>query len=140
MLQYGSRWIIEEYHKAIKTGLGAERLQMEKAEHLFAAIAMMAVVALRLLDLREALRFHAHEPAEKSGLSDVEIKILQQKTKLKCITVRDIILAIGRMGGHLGRKGDGMPGWISLYNGMKEIKLMAEGVEMFLNGQLTGSD
>jgi hypothetical protein len=46
-LQYATRWIIEEYHKAIKTGLGAERLQLEGAERLFAAIAIMSVVALR---------------------------------------------------------------------------------------------
>ena len=54
--QYATRWIIEEYHKAIKTGLGAERLQLESAERLFAAIAIMSVVALRLIALRERLR------------------------------------------------------------------------------------
>ena len=51
--------MIEEYHKAIKTGLGAERLQLESAERLFAAIAIMSVVALRLIELRERL----HSPA-----------------------------------------------------------------------------
>lgn len=25
-LQYASRWLIEEFHKALKTGLGVERL------------------------------------------------------------------------------------------------------------------
>ena len=30
---------LEDYHKALKTGLGAERLQFEKATRLFAAIA-----------------------------------------------------------------------------------------------------
>src|SRR5215510_1758397 len=55
-LQYSTRWVIEEYHKAIKTGLGAERLQLESAERLFAAVAIMSVVALRLIELRERLR------------------------------------------------------------------------------------
>jgi hypothetical protein len=48
-LQYATRWVIEAYHKAITTGLGAERLQLESAERLFAAIAIMGVVALRLI-------------------------------------------------------------------------------------------
>ena len=64
-LQYATRWMIEEYHKAIKTGLGAERLQPESAERLFAAIAIMSVVALRLLELRERLRRHPDAAAEQ---------------------------------------------------------------------------
>ena len=29
-LQYACRWLIEEFHKALKTGMGAERLQLEE--------------------------------------------------------------------------------------------------------------
>ena len=67
-LQYSTRWVIEEYHKAIKTGLGAERLQLESAERLFAAVAIMSVVALRLIELRERLRRHPDAEAAQSGL------------------------------------------------------------------------
>ena len=55
-LQYSTRWVIEEYHKAIKTGLGAERLQLESVERLFAAIGFPIVIAkfwgLRSVDAR----------------------------------------------------------------------------------------
>lgn len=61
-LQSSTRWMIEAYHKAIKTGLGAERLHLESAERLCAALAIMRVVALRLLELRERLR-RQHSPA-----------------------------------------------------------------------------
>jgi len=71
-LQYSTRWIIEEYHKAIKTGLGAERLQLESAERLFAAIASMGVVALRLMELRERWRMHPEAEAAQAGLSRLE--------------------------------------------------------------------
>ena len=67
-LQYSTRWVIEEYHKAIKTGLGAERLQLESAERLFAAVAIMSVVALRLIELRERLRRHPEAEAAQAGL------------------------------------------------------------------------
>ena len=56
MQQYATRWLIEEFHKVLKTGLGAERLQLERAERIFVAVALMSVVATRLLALREWVR------------------------------------------------------------------------------------
>jgi len=55
-LQYACRRLIEEFHKALKSGLGAERLQLEAAHRLYAAIATMSIEALRLIDWRERVR------------------------------------------------------------------------------------
>jgi len=61
-LQYACRWLSEDFHKALKTGMGAERLQLEEGHRAFAAVAIMSVVALRLIDFlladenRETLR------------------------------------------------------------------------------------
>jgi hypothetical protein len=117
-LQYSTRWVIEAYHKAIKTGLGAERLQLESAERLFAAIAIMSVVALRLIELRERLRRHPDAEAAQSGLSPLELEVLRQKSGRTLRTVREVALAIGRLGGHLNRTRDGLPGWQTLWHGM----------------------
>ena len=62
-LQYASRWVIEEYHKCLKTGLGADELQLESAPRLFNAIAIMAIVAVRLLALKEMVHLNAAAPA-----------------------------------------------------------------------------
>ena len=48
---YSTRWLEEEFHKALKTGMGAERLQLTTAHVWFAAISMMSVTALRLSGL-----------------------------------------------------------------------------------------
>jgi hypothetical protein len=128
VLQYATRWVIEEYHKAIKTGLGAERLQLESAERLFAAIAIMSVVALRLIELRERLRRHPDAEAAQSGLSPLELEVLRQKSGHTLRTVREVALAIGRLGGHLNRKGDGLPGWQTLWHGMNTLHALVEGV------------
>jgi len=45
-------------------------------------------------------------------------------------TVRDVALAIGRLGGHMNRASDGMPGWITLWRGMRELQLLVEGVRL----------
>ncbi|MDQ3009326.1 MAG: hypothetical protein M3X11_01280 [Acidobacteriota bacterium] len=70
-LVYSTRWLIEEFHKTLKTGNKAEALQLETAEALFAAIAIKSVVALRLLDLRERVRLVPDAPAEQAGLNEL---------------------------------------------------------------------
>jgi len=129
-LQYATRWLIEDYHKALKTGLGAERLQFEKASRLFAAVAIMSVVALRLVGLREQVRTTPEQPAETVGWTGVELQVLRATSAKPLITVRDVALAIGRLGGHLNRKRDGLPGWQTLWQGMKKLALLVEGVRL----------
>ena len=126
--QYSVRWLIEEFHKALKSGLGAERLQLESAHRLMAAIAIMSVVALRLLDLRERVRLHPDAPAQQAGLSHLELEVLRLRTRKPINTVREVALALGRMGGHMNRKGDGMPGWLTLWRGLAELLTLVEGV------------
>ena len=127
-LQYSTRWMIEAYHKAIKTGRGAERWQLESAERLFAAIAIMSGVALRLLELRERLRRHPDAAAAQAGLHPLELEVLRVKSGRQLDTVREVALAIGRLGGHLNRKREGLPGWQTLWHGMNTLHALVEGV------------
>lgn len=130
--QYACRWLIEDFHKALKTGMGAEKLQLEKADRLFAAVAIMSIVALRLIELRERLRVCPKNSAENAGLSLMELKILEKYLDRQLKTVEDVNLAIGRLGGHMNRKSDGMPGLITLWRGMKRLTELTEGVQLAL--------
>jgi hypothetical protein len=130
---YACRWMIEDYHKAIKTGLRAEKLQLETAHALFAAISIMSVVALRLIDLREALRANIDAPASESGLDEFELKILGAYLKRDLRTVHCVALAIGRLGGHQNRRGDGMPGLLTLWLGMSRLITLVEGAKLMVN-------
>jgi hypothetical protein len=136
--QYAARWVIEEFHKVLKSGLGAERLQLEKAERLFAAIALMSIVALRLLHLKEWLRVNAEAPATETGLDPLEHQLLELQSQRPLHTVREVALALGRLGGHLGRKGDGLPGWMTLWRGMQRLQAMALGAQLILQGRSFG--
>jgi len=131
-LAYSTRWLIEEFHKALKTGTKAEELQLETAESLFAAIAIKSIVALRLLDLRERVRLSPDAPAEQSGLNELELGVLRKFLNRPIKTVREVALAIGRLGGHLNRKGDGMPGWQTLSCGMVKLNNLVEGARIAL--------
>jgi hypothetical protein len=138
MQQYASRWLIEEFHKGVKTGLGAERLQLESAEKLYAAISIMSIVALRLLELKERVRFNPDDQAERCGLGETELTVLKAASRKPLKTVSDVALAIGRLGGHMNRKGDGMPGWITLWRGMNRLSNMIEGFLLARNSHEFG--
>jgi hypothetical protein len=122
--------LIEEFPKGIKTGLKAEGLPLETAARLFAAIAVMSVVALRLLDLRELGRAAPAAPAALTGLGAVESEILGLAVGRELTTVEGVLLALGRLGGHRNRRSDGMPGWVTLWRGMKALRQLVKGAEL----------
>jgi hypothetical protein len=130
VMDYGTRYLIEEFHKGLKTGLKAEELQLETAHRLFAAIAVMSVVALRLLDIRELGRRSPAAPAACVGLSGDELEVLSLEVGRALTTVSEVLLAIGGLGGHMNRKSDGMPGWITLWRGMAKLRLLVKGARL----------
>ena len=130
VMDYGTRYLIEEFHKGLKTGLKAERLQLETAPRLFAATAVMSIVALRLVDLRELGRRCPEAPASCAGLSVEELELLSAAVDRTLTTVAEVLLAIGRLGGHMNRRSDGMPGWLTLWRGMEKLRLMAKGARL----------
>ena len=87
----------------------------------------MSVVATRLLALREDSRERPNDPAQSAGLSAVELQVLSKVLKRQLKTVQDVILALGRLGGHMNRKSDGLPGWQALWEGMNMLQVYVEG-------------
>ena len=128
--QYTSRWLIEDFHKALKTGLGAEKLQLQTAERLFAAVTLLSVVALALVDMREKSRLQPDLPARAAGLEATFLQVLTLRSHRPVQTVRDVYYALAGLGGHLGRKGDGPPGWQTLWRGLMSLRLLVEGVRL----------
>lgn len=124
---YRARWVIEEYFKALKTGCQYEKRQLETAHRLLNALAVLAPVAWRLLLLRHLGR-HAPKRPATDALTPSQLDVLQAVAKRpmpKRPTVRDAMLAIAGLGGHLPRNGD--PGWLVLGRGMHDLLLLELG-------------
>jgi hypothetical protein len=68
--------------------------------------------------------------ADESDLSDLELNVLSVYLKRNLVTLRDVSLAIGRLGGHLNRKGDGLPGILTLWKGMTRLNELVVGARM----------
>lgn len=136
---YATRWIIEEFHRVLKEGMGAERLQMETGHALMNTVAVMSPLALRVVDLRERSRLEPDAPASDLGLAPLELDLLIGATNRPIKTVEDVAKAIGKLGGHLGRKGDGMPGTRTLFLGWRKLQHMVEAVMIYESQRNNGS-
>lgn len=61
---YRYRWLIEEFHKALKTRLGVEDSQLSTARRLMALAGILSVVATFLLDLKLLARAEDTRPMD----------------------------------------------------------------------------
>ncbi|MGD0093561.1 MAG: IS4 family transposase, partial [Planctomycetota bacterium] len=126
---YAARWLVEEYHKALKTGTGVEESQLETAAALEALIAVLALVAVRLLGLKLVARTEPQKAVEVGALGPEVWAILAAKYGRPPggWTARTTLVAIARLGGFLARKGDGDPGWLTIWRGWQRLMHLAEG-------------
>ena len=128
---YEQRWKVEELHKAKKTGCGIEDMQFTTTARLEPAIALLSVVALTLLQLREASRRDDAETRRADTLLSGEyvevLSLHRYGTIREDLSVREFVLALGRLGGHQNRKSDGHPGWLVLWRGWMKLQAMLDG-------------
>jgi Transposase DNA-binding len=126
---YERRPRVEDYHKAQKTGLGIERLQLQSEAGLRPLIALLSVLAVALVNAREAARDEARAGRPATDYFDpLEVRVLSlwRHGEARPLTVREYILALGRLGGHLNRKCDGLPGWLTLWRGAMQLNAMVD--------------
>ena len=130
---YERRWVIEEYHKALKTGCQIEDLQFTCVDRLQPAIALLSAVVLTLLHLRDASR-HPQAATTKAtkllAVEYVEVLSLWRHRELRVgWTLREFYLALARLGGHQNRTRDPHPGWLVLWRGWTKLQLLLDGYE-----------
>ena len=128
---YQKRWIVEEYHKGMKTGCGIETMQFDTIERLEPAIAVISVVAPMLLSLRDAGRApDADTRRAPEVVAPVYVEVLAAYYGKRLGTkpsVKAFYMHVARLGGHQNRKCDGFPGWITLWRGWMKLQSMVDG-------------
>lgn len=129
---YCCRWLIEEYHKALKSGTRIEDSQLSTAARLTALLAILAVVAVRLLNIKLLAKTRPDEPVAEDVIGPEALTILAARygkppdgwTNAKALR------AVGRMGGFLARKSDGDPGWQTIWRGLRKLMEQVEGYDI----------
>jgi hypothetical protein len=131
--QYGLRWRIEDFHLTLKSGCQVEKLQLETAERLTKAIVLYSAVALRIMALRDLAREQPTAPCTVALTTEqwhalfIHFEERQPTAADKIPTIKQATLWIGRLGGHLNRKRDGMPGVRTLWRGWRDLAILVAG-------------
>ena len=130
---YESRWIVEEFHKGKKTGCQIESPQFTTEASLQPTIALISIVTLTLLEMRDASRrADAKTRSATEIISEDYVSVLSawRHGKLhKDWTIHDFFYALARLGGHQNRKGDHPPGWLVIWRGWNDLQAMVTGVD-----------
>jgi len=132
--RYEKRWLIEEFHKALKTGCRLEERHYETAKRLEAVAGVLSVLAVRLVQLKMLARNEPQRPAEQvvpRKWIDM-LRSLRKRPPKASWSVRDFYRELAKLGGFLGRKSDGEPGWMTLWHGFEKLHLCLRGADAYL--------
>lgn len=129
MAWYSKRWGIEVYHRILKSGCRIEDRRLGNADRLESCIAIDAVVAWRILLLTMQGRETPDMPCD-AILSQDEWRALcafftNKLPPTKPPSLKEAVWMIAKLGGFLGRKGDGHPGTTTVWRGLQRLEDIA---------------
>ena len=125
---YENRWLVEEYHKVMKSGCRLESHALRTAERLEPLIALISIIGVRLFQLKLVGRSQpkakaaSHVPA--SWLKC--LKLARPKVAITGMTVYEFFRELAKLGGFLARKGDGEPGWQTVWRGFQKVQAILD--------------
>jgi Transposase DNA-binding/Transposase DDE domain len=124
---YRARWLIEEFHKALKTGCMLEKRQLESFESITTLLALCYPVASELLRVRTRSRQPGLSAAD--ALRPSVLACLRAHPRALHLpehpSAQEALASIARLGGHL--KHNGPPGWQTLAAGYMELLAFERG-------------
>jgi Transposase DNA-binding/Transposase DDE domain len=118
---YAKRWLVEEYHKSLKTGCRMEKRQLRSAAGIKRLLGFLGIVAVRVLQLREVSRNTPEVPAIEA-VPELMVKLVAGRLEIsESMSFGEFWRNVARVGGFIGRKSDGDPGWQTLWKGWLRV-------------------
>lgn len=130
---YLYRWQIEEYHQCLKTGCAIEQRQLDCLEDIERLLGFVGPIAARLLQLRNLARAEPETPASRY-VDPLTIALLGQRLRWpgnEAVTMHRFWYGVAQLGGHLGRRGDGPPGWKTIWHGWQYLQELVQGARLY---------
>jgi hypothetical protein len=123
---YAQRFVIETWHKTLKTGCAIEARQLQSVQALERGLALYSVIAWRVLDATLLARASPELPCTVVLLEPEWRALYCAIQHTPQVPDRPPPLAqavrwIATLGGYLGRKGDGPPGPGTLWRGFQHL-------------------
>jgi hypothetical protein len=128
---YQWRWLIEDFHKVLKTGCLLEDRCLQTVEAMCNLLGILTPTAMRLLWLRQTAQTAPDTPAtEVISKEVIQVVLSLDKRPKATLTARDLWHTIARFGGYLDRKSDPPPGWQTLWKGWIYVQTVLVGVHL----------
>lgn len=127
ILWYSYRWLLERFHYVLKSGCRLEERQLREQKRLERLLGVFNLIAWQLLWLTYQARqtpnascLEALEPHQWQALYAHTHQTMDVPTTPP--TLGEAVHWIARLGGFLGRKGDGEPGVKVLWRGLTRLR------------------
>jgi hypothetical protein len=128
---YKWRWLLEDFHKVLKTGCGIEVRRKQTVGAMWNLLGILTPTAMRLLWLRQTAQLAPDTPATAVVSQEVIDVVTHLDKRPKVIlTANDLWRTIASFGGYFNRKSDGPPGWQTLWKGWLYIQTVLQGVHL----------
>jgi Transposase DNA-binding/Transposase DDE domain len=132
---YASRWRIEEFHRAWKSGVcNVEASQLRARDHFIRWATLLAAVAARAIRLSYLARSQPDQPAREDFSQDEidAVLILKKRTDYRRGSnppLGKLVLWIAELGGYTGKSSGGPPGPKVIGRGLQCIEGLAVGLK-----------
>jgi len=129
---YTCRWLCEDFHQCLKTGCQIEQRQFDAARDIRLLLGFTMPIAVRLLQMRQMVR-QLPDVLASTLVDPLMVQVLARSRDADWQNMRaqDFWRHVAQMGGHLGRKSDGPPGWRTLWKGWQQLAAMTDGARLF---------
>lgn len=129
---YELRWMIEEYNRVAKSGCTIEANALRTAKRLEAVVGLTSVIAVRLFQTKLIGRNQPEAKAKTHVPSTwlQALKLMRPKLILTQLTVYEFFRQLAMLGGFLGRKHDGEPGWQTIWRGYQTLHQTMIGIQL----------
>ena len=124
--RYSRRWLIERLHHTLKSGQRAEKLQISDLHALCNTLALLFIVAWRVMHVAHLNRTNPDLPALEV-VSPTELDVLEAETNAQITTVGQAVLAIAKLGGYQAYRSAPPPGTVSIWRGIRRLEALTHG-------------
>jgi hypothetical protein len=123
--------VVEDDHQCLKTGGRLEQRHLRSYDALVRLLGFLALIAVRLLQLRVIARL----APERLAREVLPVDLVRVVAHLATVPVDDLTRdrfwrTVAQRGGHQGRTGAGSPGGKTIWRGWLEIQHLLEGVHL----------
>jgi hypothetical protein len=124
VLWYSKRFVIETFHKVLKSGLRVEACRLETAARLTRHLTVCSVIAVRMMNVaylsRERPDLPATEVFANEELDALHVQLREGPPPRRPPTLKEAVRMVVKLGGNLDRKRD-KPGMTVMWRGWRKM-------------------